>query len=222
MMRDAAKITREKSPLGWHSRGYHPHLDHPEAVQSVGFRLADSVPLALLRRWREELDERPGSEDSVGDSDKARAARLHRLVSRFEDSGYGACHLRRPEIAALVESALLHDDGDLYRLIEWCVMPNHVHVLVEPLGSRLPDIVQCWKSVTARRANRLLGRAGPFWMRDYYDRYIRDARHLYLARRYVWLNPVTAGLCREPAEWRWSSARLRSEEELHELTEAPH
>ena len=92
-------------------------------------------------------------------------------------------------------------------------MPNHVHVLIEPARMPLPDIVQGWKSVTARQANRLLRRQGAFWMRDYYDRYIRDARHLYLARRYIWLNPVTAGLCREPADWKWSSARLRSEDE---------
>ena len=222
MATDSAKTTRQESPLGWHSRGYHPHLDHPEAVQSVGFRLSDSVPAALLKRWRGERDETSEDETPSAPSNRLRAARLARRISRYEDAGYGACHLRRPEIAALVQSTLLHDDGDLYRLVEWCVMPNHVHVLVEPLGSRLPDIVQCWKSVTARRANRLLGRAGPFWMRDYYDRYIRDSRHLHMARRYILMNPVAAGLCREPAEWRWSSARLRSTEELCELTEAPH
>ena len=214
MPADSAKITRQGSPLGWHSRGYHPHLDHPEAVQSVGFRLADSVPAALLKRWRDERDETSEDEDPSTTSNRLRVARLARLVSRFEDSGYGACHLRRPEIAGLVEAAFLYGDGDRYRLIEWCVMPNHVHVLIEPLRRSLPDIVQAWKSVTARSANRLLGRQGPFWMRDYYDRYIRDARHLYRARRYIWLNPVAAGLCRAPAEWRWSSARLRSEEEL--------
>ena len=171
------------------------------------------MPAALLRRWRDERDETIAGEDTSGVPNKLRAARLHRLVSRYEDAGYGACHLRRPEVADLVEAALLYGDGDRYRLIEWCVMPNHVHVLIEPVGMPLPDIVQGWKSVTARRANRLLRRQGAFWMRDYYDRYIRDARHLYLARRYIWLNPVTAGLCREPADWKWSSARLRSEDE---------
>ena len=214
MATDSAKITHHESPLGWHSRGYHPHLDHPEAVQTVGFRLADSVPAALLKRWRAERDGAIEDRTTSTASNRLRAARLARLVSRFEDAGHGACHLKRPEIARLVEAALLYGDGDRYRLIEWCVMPNHVHVLIEPIQRSLPEIVQAWKSVTARRANRLLGRQGPFWMRDYYDRYIRDARHLHLARRYIWLNPVTAGLCREPAEWRWSSARLQNEEEL--------
>ena len=220
MSDNPAKITHQKPHLGWHSRGYHPHLDSPEAVQSVGFRLADSVPAALLRRWRAERDEPIDGKDPSAVPNKLHAARLARLVSRFEDAGHGACHLRRPDIAALVQSALLYGDGDRYRLIDWCVMPNHVHVLIEPLGSSLPTIVQGWKSVTARRANRLLRRSGQFWMRDYHDRYIRDPRHLHAARRYIWLNPVTAGLCREPAEWPWSSARLRNQEEVRALTEA--
>ncbi len=215
MATNPVEIIQPKKPLGWHSRGYHPHFDSPLAVQSVGFRLADSVPATLLRRWRDELYEPIGDKARSGVPGKLRAARLARLVSRFEDAGHGACHLRRPEIAELVQTAFLYGDGDRYRLIDWCVMPNHVHVLVEPLRRSLPEIVQGWKSVTARRANRLLGRTGPFWMRDYHDRYIRDARHLYSVRRYIWLNPVSAGLCREPAEWPWSSARLRSEEELH-------
>ena len=172
-------------------------------MQSVGFRLADSVPRRLLRRWRDEQEQEEGVLDRV------KAARLARLVSRFEDTGYGACDLGIPSIGALVQDALLHGDGDRYRLLEWCVMPNHVHVLLEPFRCPLADIVRMWKSSTARRANRILGRSGTFWMRDYYDRYIRDPRHFEAARRYIWLNPVNAGLCRDPAEWPWSSARLR-------------
>ena len=190
-------------PLGWYSRGYHPHLDERGLVQSVGFRLADSVPQHLLRRWRAEQEQDEGVQENV------KAARLARLISRFEDAGYGACHLGKPSIAVVVQDAFLHGDGDRYRLIEWCVMPNHVHVLLEPVRCPLADIVRMWKSSTARHANRILGRSGTFWMRDYYDRYIRDSRHFEAVRRYIWLNPVNAGLCREAAEWPWSSARLR-------------
>lgn len=209
--------TNLDAPLGWHSRGYLPHLDVPGLLQTVGFRLADSVPRHLLRRWREERDDRLAPATPATSRDRERAVSLNRLVSRFEDAGHGACHLKAPAVAALVQAALLHADGDRYRLIEWCVMPNHVHVLIEPIGYSLPDIVQAWKSVTARQANRVLHRTGQFWMRDYYDRYIRDARHFQTARRYIWRNPVEAGLCRDARDWPWSSARLRDEEELVEI-----
>ena len=189
----------EPTPLGWHWRGYHPHLDDPSRLQSVGFRLADSVPQHLLKRWREEAE---------GSSDKVRAAKVHRLVSEFEDTGYGACHLRQPAIASVVQDALLYGDGDAYRLLEWCIMPNHVHVLLEPRRP-LSGVVRAWKAITARRANRILHRKGRFWMVDYYDRFIRNRRHLETVRRYIQHNPVGAGLCRAPHDWPWSSAHHR-------------
>ena len=179
---------------GWHSRGYIPHFDSGGLVQSVAFRLADSVPQDLLRLWRAELR---------GDD---RAAALRERIARYEDASHGACHLRRPEIARLVQDALQHADGDRYRLLAWCVMPNHVHALIEQMpGSRLADIVQSWKSFTAKRANRMLGREGPFWARDYFDRYIRDENHFETTRRYVNENPAKAGLCEDAADWPWSS-----------------
>lgn len=64
------------------------------------------------------------------------AATLHQhIVFRLHDSGNDLAALRGsrildlPNIAAIVESALLHFDGERYRLIAWCVMPNHVHLL---------------------------------------------------------------------------------------------
>ncbi len=152
------------------------------------------MPQDLLRLWRAELR---------GDD---RAAALRERIARYEDASHGACHLRRPEIARLVQDALQHADGDRYRLLAWCVMPNHVHALIEQMpGSRLADIVQSWKSFTAKRANRMLGREGPFWARDYFDRYIRDENHFETTRRYVNENPAKAGLCEDAADWPWSS-----------------
>ena len=200
----------DKQPLGWHSRGYHPHLDDPRHLQSVGFRLADSVPNHLLERWRDEARWTSAAGDQV------RAAELDRLIGRFEDAGHGACYLRQPRIAAMLQDTLLYGDGGRYRLIDWCIMPNHAHVLVEPHRARLPHIIQRWKSVSARRANLILGRTGKFWMEDYYDRYIRDRRHFEAVRRYIWQNPVAAGLCRSADQWPWSSARLRPEAVLGE------
>lgn len=182
-----------KEPKGWHSRGYLPHLDSPQLVQTVTFRLADSSPraVALELRDREEDD-----------------ARWDAVL----DAGHGACWLNDPLVAGLVEEALLHFDGDRYRLISWCVMPNHVHVMAE-IGERyrLGDIVASWKQYSARMANRHLGRTGPFWQVDYFDRYIRDDAHFVVAMQYIESNPVQAGLVATADAWRWSSAWRRRE-----------
>ncbi len=89
-------------------------------------------------------------------------------------------------------------------------MPNHVHVVLEPAnGHRLGAILHSWKSFTANRANKLIGRTGAFWRDDYFDRYMRDEDHLGRTIGYVERNPVKAGLVDRDSDWRWSSARFR-------------
>ncbi|HYU17687.1 MAG TPA: transposase [Chloroflexota bacterium] len=135
-------------------------------------------------------------------------AERRRRVEAYLDEGHGATWLSDPRIATLVEDAFLYLDRERYHLHAWVVMPNHVHVLITPRpGFRLSDIVQAWKSWSAKTANRILGRSGPFWQRDYFDRFIRDDEHFRAALDYIEENPVKAGLCDVPEGWRWSSAR---------------
>jgi REP element-mobilizing transposase RayT len=109
-----------------------------------------------------------------------------------------------------VENAFLHFDADRYRLHAWTIMPNHVHVIATPLlDNTLSNIVHSWKSFTAKEANRVLNRTGPFWWREYFDRAIRDETHFANAIAYTDMNPVKAKLCTSPEEWRFSSARRR-------------
>jgi putative transposase len=102
---------------GWRSRGHLPHFDAPGLVQHVVFRLADSLPSHI----RDSLANTP------------RADRVE-AVDTALDRGYGRRDLIIPEVAHIIEQALLRFDGERYLLIAWCVMPNHVHVLLEAGG----------------------------------------------------------------------------------------
>jgi REP element-mobilizing transposase RayT len=194
-----------ESPNPWRSRGYLPHFDQPRLVQSLAFRLHDAVPESLIRSWQAELnwiENLPATDP--------REIKLQKLILRYEDAGHGACWLRDERIAARVEDALLHFDDQRYRLIAWCVMPNHVHVLIETWEDwPLASVVHSWKSYTAHAANQILRRSGDFWFREYFDRFIREDRHFVNAVKYIEANPVKAGLARAPEEWRWSSAWWR-------------
>lgn len=187
----------------WYSRGYLPHRDRTHLLQSITFRLADSLPqselkqlelkLLLLPEIRRDVERRKGIEQRL-------------------DAGMGCCALRHDESAACVQNALLHFDGDRYRVLAWVIMPNHVHVLLDP-AEPISKTIQGWKSFTARwllKHNDRLGLGIPdphhVWMREYWDRFIRDDDHLRAAIDYIHRNPVKAGLCREPHEWPWSSA----------------
>jgi Transposase IS200 like len=93
--------------------------------------------------------------------------------------------------------------------LAWCLVPNHVHVVIEILDRHsLSATVGNWKSFTAKRANAQLGRSGSFWHADYFDRYMRDEGHLVRTIEYVECNPVKAGLVEIASDWPWSSARL--------------
>ena len=104
-------MPEEPKHKGWHSRGYLPHLDSPELIQAVTFRLADAVPKDVIERWKRELEQATSESP-----EQERILREH--IARFEDAGHGACHLRNPSYASILQNALLHFDGDRYRLLE--------------------------------------------------------------------------------------------------------
>lgn len=118
--------------------------------------------------------------------------------------------LSRPDVAEAVISVLFAGQGKgLYELGSWVVMPNHVHVLLFPLVA-LSRTVLGIKTASARAANRVLGRTGAFWARDYFDRWVRDRDEEQRIVRYIENNHVKAGLCGSASEWVYSSARQRA------------
>ena len=110
----------------------------------------------------------------------------------------------------MVENTFLHFDGSRYKLLEWVVMPNHVHVLVqiEP-QFELAEIVHSWKPFTAKEVRKILARSGRYWQPDYFDRFIRDEIHFANAIRYIRQNPVKARLVALAEDWPYGSAARR-------------
>lgn len=184
---------------GIYDRGRLPHWDFVGSLQAITFRLADSVPSKLIEKWNRELRKHL--------DDNAAARERHRMISRYEDLGHGSGVLRRPECAEIVQEQLFKGHPDSYRLIEWCVMPNHVHVMVKfASGMDLASIIRGWKGPSARLINELLGTSGTLWQREYHDRLVRDLEHYYDCRAYIRNNPVKAGLCDRPEDWPFSAA----------------
>ena len=212
VLRGAGAPVQPPDPLrsGMHSRGYLPHIKREGASYFVTFRLSDSLPHAVLLRFKVEQVEADRALGSTATRDEIEEVNraLRRKVEQYLDRGIGACHLRRPEIADLIVEALHFADGGQYVLDDWVVMPNHVHVILWPLPNfTLSEILRGRKTYTAREANLILGRRGKtFWQRESYDHWIRDDEEKSRIRRYIRMNPVKAGLCRTPEEWKWSSA----------------
>ncbi|HYD89434.1 MAG TPA: transposase [Vitreimonas sp.] len=126
------------------------------------------------------------------------------------DAGHGCRLLAKMANAEIVQKSLLHDDGEHYALAAWCVMPTHVHVLIEQrFETPLADIVQTWKSATAHVINKRENRKGRLWRREYFERFMRSEEQLSNTVTYIENNPVAARLCERPEDWRFSSASWR-------------
>ncbi|HEY0007378.1 MAG TPA: helicase C-terminal domain-containing protein [Tepidisphaeraceae bacterium] len=176
---------------------YLPHWTKPTSVYAITFRLADSLPAALLEEYqqeRERLDDKDLPEHQ-----------LHHELEMFKDerlnAGYGDCVLGRPDAAEIVAEAIRHFDGERYNAVAWCVMPNHVHLVIQPIRDHdLPTILHSLKSFTAKRINALLQRSGGLWQGEYYDHLIRNHKDLRGQVEYVLENPKKAKL----SFWKWA------------------
>ena len=88
----------------------------------------------------------------------------------------------------------------------YVVMPDHVHAVLQPLnGATVGEVVKFFKRISGNSI-RKLGHIGRTWEARFYDRAIRGDAELANAITYTHWNPVKAGLCEEPEDWRWSTA----------------
>ncbi len=172
----------DKLIQGEHGRGYLPHLKAEGGIYFVTFRLADSLPAVTLTQW-----------DSLPEKEK------NKEIENWLDAGHGECLLGDPDIADLVQQALLHRQEAEYRLHSWTIMPNHVHLVIEPTGEQsLSDVLQGIKSASVHAINQRLGRHGVLWQRESYDHLIRNDEDFARCCEYVRQNPVKAGLSQSP------------------------
>jgi len=174
------------------SRGRLPHWFTNHSTYFITFRLRDSLPRDVVMTLIEERDRLCARARNASE----RVAIEKSFAKRFDarlDEGLGACLLR--DHAQVMVEVLTHFDGVRFTLHAWCVMPNHVHVLVYvERGQDLPKIVQGWKNVSAHRIG-----CGPIWQREYYDRIVRGEREFEEVLRYIRENPSKAGL----KDWPW-------------------
>jgi REP element-mobilizing transposase RayT len=178
-----------------------PHWTLEGAAYFVTFRTFDSMPKPLVQELKAETvimerlqAKRLGRELTVRELSDVRW-KIAGKAERYLDQGVGLCLPKIPQVSKLIVETLHHFDRQRYDLHTWCVMPNHVHVIVRPsAGFELPNIVLSWKTWSARQANKFLERDGRFWQREYYDRIIRTPYAFEGTKRYILDNPTKAGL----------------------------
>ena len=166
----------------------------------------------MLQRERARLENLP---PRPGETPKERKIREDKLIFALSDRALdcasdGPMHLKDPAAAKIVEESILFGVPERYDLFAWCVMANHVHVVLTPHWE-LADVTHGIKGYTALQINRIHeARGRAFWQDESYDHWARDDDEMMLIIAYIENNPVVAGLCARPEHWSWSSARFRT------------
>jgi type I restriction enzyme R subunit len=157
-------------------------------------------------------------------------------VDSWLDDQPAVRHLEDPRLARVVVDALYFFAGQRYHLLAFVVMPSHLHWVFQPLAEwvkGLDEEVEAETSSatrskeaivrrspreriqhsvnlhTATECNRLRGVRGPFWQRESYDHWVRDADELARIIEYLETNPAKAGMVEAPEDWPFSSAHDR-------------
>ena len=92
-----------------------------------------------------------------------------------------------------------------WHVYAWCLMTTHYHLVLATPDGGLSSGRCHLNGGFARWRNKRQGREDHLFGKRFVSRKITSEEHLFEAIRYVLLNPVRAGICDDPADWRWSS-----------------
>ena len=197
-------------------RRHLPHLQLPNQTYFVTWLLNGALPRYTIRRIvKQNLGERNQLDKVFLESTELNRLIQSNYFNEFDQKlnhvVKGSHYLRKSVIAEIVSNSLHYWDNKRIDLICYCIMSNHVHVLFSLYETNedgeknyMIDIVESIKKFSARECNKILGKKGPFWQHESYDRLIRDREELYRTIIYILENPVQAGYCKSRSEYKWS------------------
>jgi putative transposase len=201
-----------------------PHWQPRDSIFFITFRLARSLPQVILLELRNE-EERERQSICARSRGEELRIELYNCSKKFfgkYDAWLDQCDEGSPRwlvqenIARLVMQEIHLLDAERYHLIAFCIMPNHVHLLIDSAGLGqvsaiktsgtthpypVTDSLRLLNGRTARSCNQALGRAGDFWHHESYDHVVRDEQEFERIFGYILGNPVKAKLVSAVEDW---------------------
>ncbi len=215
-----------------------PHYQPTHSSFFITFRLAGSLPQDIIIKLKEEHEAKlkrlnkiidtDTKKKELGDQSKRYFEKFDEFLDKYTDSPKW---LSDGRISKVVADAIKYRDGKDYELIVYCIMPNHVHMVIYVERSDevertlvrfgqqsrtevrptafyknylLAKILREIKGSTARECNKILNRTGAFWQHESYDHVIRNDKEFENIIWYVLNNPVKAGYVTDWKAWQWS------------------
>ncbi len=195
-----------------------PHYQPEEATFFVIFWLVSALPGDVVQSWMQEKSSMGEKLNRINDPDERlnkietfRKPQCEHWDKALDCSDKGPIWLEDRRIATMVTDEIKRNDNKLYRLIVFCIMPNQVHLVCQPLPKSdehyysLAEIPKVVKGGSAIQANKIMTHLGAFWEHESYDHAIRDEAELQRIIDYGLNNPVKAGLVDTWNQWEWTN-----------------
>jgi RecG-like helicase/REP element-mobilizing transposase RayT len=119
-----------------------------------------------------------------------------------------------PKARTIVLDAFRHFHNKRYELFAVCVMPDHVHLLIQPWPKEndeegnatfwpLNELLHSIKSFSAHKINEIDGKSGAVWEKERFDRYVRSDRDLAEKFHYITRNPWDTNIAGQNEDYPW-------------------
>ena len=196
-------MRRHPETLSFH-RGRLPHWEVMAGLYFVTVRLAGSLPNHAVKEIRSmslRLQEAEGGELPE------RQRQVFRSMEKWLDRADTVRYLAIPEIARMIMDAIRHRHAQRrWRIIEYVIMPNHIHAFLTHREKSLKAAVEGFKRWTGHDAAKFIDPKGKrFWHRECFDRWSRSPEQDDRFIRYIRDNPVKADLVKDYRDWPYGS-----------------
>ena len=153
-----------------------PHADLVGYYQFLTFRTHDSIDDYLTRISKENI------------STSLKQYKADEYLDRSSKGAY-----LNGEVLHYLSNFFKEKDGELYELVAFSIMPNHVHMLFRQI-EEIGQTVKRLKGASSIAINKILNRSGTLWEKSYFDKAIRNEEHFETVYNYIENNAVKAGL----------------------------
>jgi len=200
-----------------------PHFQPAKATFFITFRLAGSLPKEVIVKLKSVYEHKLKRLNKTAPNNTL-LERKYALTKSYwgifdtilDTTDFGAHWLKDIEISKIVADKIHAFDKKRYHLIAYCIMTNHVHLLIDTDGFHfkidknslgktsnypLADTMRLLKGSTGRQCNIVLGRTGSFWQKESYDHCVRNTEELQKIIKYILHNPVKAGFVERWKDW---------------------
>ncbi len=199
-----------------------PHFQQPGQAYFITWNLQNAIPAKALKEYSEKLTQIKVSVDFAEKTKQSseqinvlkceyrflRKMMLKALDDILDVGNHIDVNLSKTENTSIVVNSLRFWEGKKLRNYAICVMPNHVHWVLELYNFDengeavwLDDILKSVKQFSATQINKSENRLGKLWQKESWDTTIRDNLHLFKAIDYTRNNPVKAGLVKDWRDW---------------------